>query len=60
MKQQDLDRRDVRDNDGEQRRNAYSRPRITHESDLETRAGSPLGLPNPLDPAGIDPGTSGD
>lgn len=33
----------------------YSRPRIVHELTLETRAGSPLSIPNPLDPAGIDP-----
>lgn len=33
----------------------YSRPCILQELTLETRAGSPLGVPNPLDPAGIDP-----
>jgi hypothetical protein len=27
----------------------YSKPEIVHELDLETRAGSPLGLPDPLD-----------
>lgn len=33
----------------------YERPAIVHELDLETRAGSPLGIPNPLDPAGLEP-----
>lgn len=33
----------------------YSAPQITHELELETHAGSPLGIPDPLDPAGIDP-----
>jgi hypothetical protein len=27
----------------------YSKPEILHELELETRAGSPLGLPDPLD-----------
>jgi hypothetical protein len=30
-------------------RKPYSRPEIVHELELETRAGSPLGLPDPLD-----------
>ncbi len=33
-------------------RKAYEKPAIVHELELETRAGSPLGLPNPLDPTG--------
>lgn len=33
----------------------YSAPQITHELELETRAGSPLSIPDPLDPAGVDP-----
>lgn len=33
----------------------YVRPSIVHELPLETRAGSPLSIPNPLDPAGLDP-----
>jgi hypothetical protein len=35
-------------------RKAYTCPEIIHELELETRAGSPLGLPDPLnleDPA---------
>ena len=32
----------------------YSKPEIIHELELETRAGSPLGLPDPLDPFGLD------
>lgn len=36
-------------------KNVYRRPQILHELELETRAGSPLGIPNPLDPAGLDP-----
>lgn len=55
MTQHDLAEHDVRkiNDTGEQK--AYSRPRIVQELALETRAGSPLGIPNPLDPAGIDP-----
>jgi hypothetical protein len=30
-------------------RKPYSPPEIVHELELETRAGSPLGLPDPLD-----------
>lgn len=30
-------------------RRLYIKPEITHELDLETRAGSPLGAPDPLD-----------
>lgn len=33
----------------------YEQPAIVHELALETRAGSPLGIPNPLDPAGLAP-----
>ncbi|GAB4529687.1 MAG: hypothetical protein Fur0018_16450 [Anaerolineales bacterium] len=32
----------------------YEKPAIVHELELETRAGSPLGLPNPFDPTGED------
>ena len=33
-------------------RKPYAKPEIIHELELETRAGSPLGIPNPdpLDP----------
>lgn len=31
-------------------RKPYSKPEITHELNLETRAGSQLGLGNPLNP----------
>ena len=34
---------------------AYTTPAIVHELTLETRAGSPLGIPNPLDPLETDP-----
>ena len=35
--------------DEEQDRKPYSKPEIIHELDLETRAGSPLGIdPDPL------------
>lgn len=37
------------------KKSVYRRPEIIHELKLETRAGSPLGIPNPLDPAGLDP-----
>ena len=30
----------------------YETPAIVYESDLEVRAGTPLGLPDPLDPNG--------
>ncbi len=33
-------------------RQRYESPAIIHELELETRAGSPLGLPNPFDPTG--------
>ena len=33
-------------------RAAYEAPAIVYESELEVRAGSPLGLPNPLDLTG--------
>jgi len=34
-------------------RKVYATPEITHELELETRAGSsPLGMPDPLDPSG--------
>jgi hypothetical protein len=33
----------------------YVKPAIVHELQLETRAGSPLGGGNLLDPLGIDP-----
>ncbi len=36
----------------QQKREIYEKPAIIHELELETRAGSPLGLPNPLDPTG--------
>ncbi len=36
-------------------RKAYSAPAVVHELKLETRAGSPLGRPELVDPLGIDP-----
>lgn len=36
-------------------RTPYTPPTIVRELTLETRAGSPLGLPDPLDPLGTDP-----
>lgn len=36
-------------------RKSYISPAIIHELDLETRAGSPLGLPDPLNPDGTNP-----
>lgn len=30
----------------------YTQPAVIHELRLETRAGSPLGIPDPLDPLG--------
>ena len=30
-------------------RKLYAKPEIVHELELETRAGSPLGLPSPFD-----------
>jgi len=35
-------------------RKNYIHPAIVHELDLETRAGSPLGMPDPLNPDGTD------
>lgn len=37
-----------------QTRKPYAKPKILHELELETRAGSPTG-PNPLDPLGLEP-----
>jgi hypothetical protein len=34
---------------------AYEAPAIVYESELEVRAGSPLGLPDPLDLTGTQP-----
>lgn len=34
--------------DANSRKN-YAKPEIVHEMELETRAGSPLGLPSPFD-----------
>ncbi|MFQ5341949.1 MAG: hypothetical protein ACE5F6_10435 [Anaerolineae bacterium] len=34
---------------------SYSKPEIILELELETRAGSPLGAPNPFAPFGLEP-----
>ena len=34
-------------------RKPYAKPEILHELKLETRAGSPLSIPDPLDPLGL-------
>lgn len=34
-------------------RKPYSKPEIIHELELETRAGSPLGMPDPFHPLGL-------
>ena len=34
-------------------RKPYTKPTIVHELELETRAGSPLGMPDPMDPLGL-------
>jgi len=36
----------------EQERKPYEAPAVIYESTLEVRAGSPLGIPDPLDPTG--------
>jgi len=36
-------------------RKPYTRPAIILELALETRAGSPLSIPDPLDPFGLEP-----
>jgi len=35
-------------------RKPYTKPEIIHELELETRAGSPLGMPDLLDPFGLE------
>ena len=35
-----------------QERKPYEEPAIVYESSLEVRAGTPLGIPDPLDPTG--------
>ncbi len=37
-----------------QERKLYEEPAVVYESTLEVRAGSPLGVPDPLDPLGIN------
>ena len=34
-------------------RKPYTKPEIIHELELETRAGSPLGMPDLFDPLGL-------
>ena len=34
-------------------RKPYTKPEIIHELELETRAGSPLGIPDLFDPLGL-------
>lgn len=36
-------------------RKPYTKPAILRELELETRAGTPLGIPVPMDPFGLDP-----
>ncbi len=36
-------------------RKSYVSPAIVHELDLETRAGSPLGMPDPMNLDGTNP-----
>ena len=36
-----------------QARKPYTKPEIIHELELETRAGSPLGIPDQFDPLGL-------
>lgn len=35
-------------------RRPYEEPAVVYESTLEVRAGSPLGIPDPLDPTGVN------
>ena len=36
-------------------RRPYTQPAILYEGELEVRAGSPLSIPDPLDPLGLEP-----
>lgn len=36
-------------------RKPYAKPEIIYELELETRAGSPLSVPDPFDPLGLEP-----
>lgn len=36
-----------------QERKPYEEPAVVYESALEVRAGSPLSIPDPLDPTGV-------
>jgi hypothetical protein len=38
-----------------QERQSYESPAVVYEAELEVRAGSPLGFPNPLDQLGTEP-----
>lgn len=55
MPQDSYPRNDDRRTSERAPKKVYRRPQILHELELETRAGTPLGIPNPLDPAGLDP-----
>ena len=36
-------------------RRPYTKPEIVHELELQTRAGSPLGIPDPMGPFDLEP-----
>lgn len=35
-------------------RKPYEEPAVVYESALEVRAGTPMGIPDPLDPTGLN------
>lgn len=40
--------------DQKQEREPYEEPAVVYESTLEVRAGSPVGIPDPLDLTGVN------
>lgn len=52
-RQEPIEAVEARDETACRPRKPYTKPEIIHELALEVRAGSPLGLPDPLDPLGL-------
>jgi len=52
-RQEPMETVEARDETARRPRKPYTKPKIIHELVLETRAGSPLGPPDLLDPLGL-------
>ncbi len=49
QRQEPMETTEVQEETARRPRKPYTKPEISHELELEVRAGSPLALPNPLD-----------